>query len=74
MLQYTLKINKHRFNNYIFSINLVCFNLPFIIIESFTKLSRDPDLSRELRLGATAVVRTAGLRTKSHTRKIFTNP
>ena len=57
------EVNKHRFNNYIFSIILAdldnCFDF-FIIIDFSIKPSRDPtsksrdrDLGRDLRLGTT---------------------
>ena len=66
------KINKHTFNNYIFSIKFsICFDLSFIIIEFSTKPSRDPDLSREQRLVATAAVRTDGSsHQESHTKNL----
>jgi hypothetical protein len=59
------KINKHIFNNYIFSIILFEFRYEFlflIIIEFSIKSSRDPasdlrdpDLGRDQRLGTTAL-------------------
>jgi hypothetical protein len=75
-----LKINKHRFNNYIFSTILFEFRhkLWFFIIIEFSKnplatlrqTRRDADFGRNLRLGTTAV-HTTGQRSAITTQSLI---